>query len=153
MCIGVPYGTHIWQVGDASQLNGAFKMALYVAKRQYFQLLSTRFNSYGFSPTDIIPLVNTAWDKSFGRCAEARRAIIQRGWNPLNYVLLDHPKLKSITKKPPSNLSTELNTNSTAMITNSSSGITTVELNTSGPAVYEAFSLLVTAQQLDQGRI
>ncbi len=31
-CIGVLYATHIWQVGDASSLNGTFKMELYWAK-------------------------------------------------------------------------------------------------------------------------
>ncbi len=24
VCIGVPYGTHVWQVGDSSEQNGAF---------------------------------------------------------------------------------------------------------------------------------
>jgi hypothetical protein len=33
--LGVPYGTHIWQVGDAPQLNGCFKMAPAKAKRKY----------------------------------------------------------------------------------------------------------------------
>ena len=28
VCIGVLYGTNLWQVGDSSQQNGAFKIAL-----------------------------------------------------------------------------------------------------------------------------
>ena len=28
VCIGVPYGTLYWQVGDSSQQNGSFKMKL-----------------------------------------------------------------------------------------------------------------------------
>jgi hypothetical protein len=35
VCLGVPYGTHIWQVADALELNGCFKMALTKAKRYY----------------------------------------------------------------------------------------------------------------------
>ena len=35
VCISVPYGTNLWQVGDSSQQNGAFKRALKKAK-QYF---------------------------------------------------------------------------------------------------------------------
>jgi hypothetical protein len=31
-CIGVPYGTHFWQVADAEQLNGSFSIALTKAK-------------------------------------------------------------------------------------------------------------------------
>jgi len=54
--IGVPYGTHVWQVADASELNGAFKMSLTKAKRDYVAI--NRLTSLG--PTDIIPLINTA---------------------------------------------------------------------------------------------
>ena len=32
-CFGVPYATHIWQVNDASSLNGKFKIELTKAKR------------------------------------------------------------------------------------------------------------------------
>jgi hypothetical protein len=37
-------------------------------------------------------LVNLAFPLSFGKRENARKAILKRGWNPLNYVLLDHPK-------------------------------------------------------------
>jgi hypothetical protein len=33
VCIGVPYGTSYWQVGDSAEQNGCFKMALTKAKR------------------------------------------------------------------------------------------------------------------------
>jgi len=36
-CFGVPYATHLWQVGDASGINGAFKMNLTKAKREYIK--------------------------------------------------------------------------------------------------------------------
>ena len=32
--IGLPYGTSYWQVGDSSELNGCFKMALTKAKQE-----------------------------------------------------------------------------------------------------------------------
>jgi hypothetical protein len=28
VCIGVPYGTHLWQTADSSELNGCFKMGV-----------------------------------------------------------------------------------------------------------------------------
>ena len=34
VCIGVPYGTSLWQVGDSSEQNGAYKMALARIKKQ-----------------------------------------------------------------------------------------------------------------------
>jgi hypothetical protein len=37
VCIGVPYGTHIWQVGDSSEQNGAFKQALTERKQEILQ--------------------------------------------------------------------------------------------------------------------
>ena len=32
VCIGVPYGTSVWQVGDSAEQNGSFKMAMVWAK-------------------------------------------------------------------------------------------------------------------------
>ena len=39
-------------------------------------------------PTDIVPLVNFAWDKSFTRIELNKKAIADRGWDPLNYQML-----------------------------------------------------------------
>ena len=41
-------------------------------------------------PYEIIPLLNTAWEQSFERVLSNRKAIADRGWNPLNRnILLD----------------------------------------------------------------
>jgi hypothetical protein len=37
VCLGVPYRTHLWQVADASECNGSFKMTYYKAKREYIK--------------------------------------------------------------------------------------------------------------------
>ena len=37
-CISVLYATHVWQVGDASALNGAFKIALAKDKKIIFKV-------------------------------------------------------------------------------------------------------------------
>jgi hypothetical protein len=92
-CIGVPYGTHLWQVADSTEMNGSFKTALTKAKRE---LITFRTGSTSkFVQTDIVPLVRKAWYASFARAEKAKKAITKRGWNPLNYVLLDHDKLQS----------------------------------------------------------
>jgi len=36
-CFGASYATHVWQVADASSLNGCFKMELTKAKQKYLQ--------------------------------------------------------------------------------------------------------------------
>jgi len=41
VCIGVPYGTNLWQVGDSAQHNGAYKSRLTLEK----QLLLEKKNS------------------------------------------------------------------------------------------------------------
>ena len=39
-------------------------------------------------PYGIIPMINYAWSQSFGKSTKNKKAIAERGWNPLNYVLL-----------------------------------------------------------------
>lgn len=92
VCIGVPYGTHIWQVADSPQLNGAFKTLMIKVKRKMFdKKLALNRN---FEASDIIPIINHCWSGSFGNVTSARKAIAERGWGPLNYCLLDDDKLK-----------------------------------------------------------
>ena len=45
--------------------------------------------------TDVIPIVNYSWKKSFDKAESNRKAIAERGWNPLNYIVLDSPELVS----------------------------------------------------------
>jgi hypothetical protein len=89
-CIGVPYGTHKWQVADSPQLNGAFKSELIKGKRIFFEAKQA-LGKTDFEPTDKIPLINHAWPGSFGNKINSLKAIALRGWGPLNYFLLDHP--------------------------------------------------------------
>jgi hypothetical protein len=90
-CIGVPYGTHLWQVADSSQINGGFKIALTRFKREVLACLTG--NTPRFMQTDIISLVRKAWYASFAKQESAKVAIAKRGWNPLIFYLLDHPNL------------------------------------------------------------
>jgi hypothetical protein len=85
-CIRMPYETHVWQVGDVSALNRAFKIALAKAKREYLKYHANP----RFEPIDIVPLLNKAWKKSFNSDIDVRAAIVHHRWNPLNYNLLDH---------------------------------------------------------------
>jgi hypothetical protein len=89
VCLGVPYGTHIWQVADSSKLNGSFKIALTKAKPEYLTYKAA--NNHRFVPTDIVLLLQIAWDKGFNRKQIARSTVLHRGWYPLKYVLVDHP--------------------------------------------------------------
>jgi hypothetical protein len=65
VCLGVPYGMHIWQVADSFELSGNFNIALSKAKAEYLQ--HKEAINQKFVPTDIIPLLNMAWEGSFKR--------------------------------------------------------------------------------------
>ena len=101
--IGIPNGTSLWQVGDSVEQNGCFKMHQYdvkmkiLNKKREMGMLDTHLKK-----TDIIPIVNYCWDRSFARTMSNRKAIAMRGWNPLNYVLLDHPEIHTPEDTTPS---------------------------------------------------
>ena len=85
VCIGVPYGTAYWQVGDSSEQNGSFKMNLSAWKQKTLSRRMTQMQSnLGIQATDIIPMVRYAWEKSFARKDTNAKAIAERGWFPLN---------------------------------------------------------------------
>ena len=46
VCIGVPYGTSLWQVGDSSEQNGSYKMA----SSKFKQTLLKKKRERGMSP-------------------------------------------------------------------------------------------------------
>lgn len=91
--IGVPYGTHLWQVADSAECNSSFKLALAKSQLEYVANNKDGIKE-SFYPSDIVPLVRMAWSSSFARHTHCKRAIAERGWGPLNYVLLDHLKIK-----------------------------------------------------------
>ena len=47
------------------------------------------------SSTDIIPLINKAWNDSFARILKNKNAIAERGWYPLNRNILLNEELRS----------------------------------------------------------
>jgi hypothetical protein len=90
-CFGVPYGTHIWQPADSSEINGCFKMTLQRTKDEY--LKSKLGSDKSFAQTDVIPILNKSWQNSIGNKEKARKAILNRGWLALNYALVDDDRL------------------------------------------------------------
>jgi len=66
-CIGLPYGTFYWQVGDSSEQNGCFKMALTKAKQELVTKKNESGLDYTINKTDVVGLVRQAWKSSFAR--------------------------------------------------------------------------------------
>ena len=96
VCLGVPYGTALWQVGDSKEQNGSFNMAFSKAKQELLNFKIQKMSQdCSLKPTDLIPLINIAWGKSFARVEQNKKAIAERGWNPLNYNLLTNSDLRA----------------------------------------------------------
>ena len=87
VCLGIPYGTALWQVGDSSEQNRKFKMLLNHRKGVLFQQRLDNFTQkLHIMRSDIIPLVNFAWPQAFCDVEGNRKAIADRGWYPYNRV-------------------------------------------------------------------
>ena len=96
VCIRVPYGTSYWQVGDSSEQNGSWKMSMTKSKETLVKEKLQLGLPVTIDKTDIIPLCNKAWPKSFGAgIARNLKALSDRGHNPLNRALLMHPDILS----------------------------------------------------------
>ncbi len=65
VCIGMPYGTNLWQVGDSSQQNGAYKMCLTVEKHNLLEKKTKLCLDTKIERHDAVGLVHRAWLKSF----------------------------------------------------------------------------------------
>ena len=97
VCIGVPYGMHLWQVGDSKEQNGSFKCSCKKFKAALVQQKADHQMECKIKKTDVIQIVWTAWNDSFSRAVKNKQAAAERGWNLLNYILLDHPDLQKST--------------------------------------------------------
>jgi hypothetical protein len=93
VCLGLPNGTHVWQVGDSKQQNGSFKRLLILAKRSLIQEKQDNQEQSKIGKVDIIPLVSKAFSGSFSNVQGNTHAISERGWNPLNQNCLKDPKV------------------------------------------------------------
>ncbi len=84
VCVGVPYGTHLWQVGDSAEQNSSFKMALIKAKQKVINEKARLHLPCKLERQDIVGLVHRAWNESFFAQVESnKQAIRNRGWGPL----------------------------------------------------------------------
>ena len=99
VCIGVPYGTALWQVGDSKEQNGSFNIAMNQAKQDLLSYKEEKCMEGTLLPTDLMPLINKAWSKSFARVDKNKKAIAERGWNPLNFNLLLNPEIRATMTK------------------------------------------------------
>ena len=103
VCIGCPNGTSLWQVGDSAEQNGCFKMYCSEMKKKITKRrIEMGLFKLNLLRTDVIPIVNYAWQRSFSKQQSNLRAIRDRGWGPLNKILLHHPEISKTNMSNPS---------------------------------------------------
>ena len=74
VCVGVSYATHIWQVHDSNELNGAFKVKIQDAKLEYIN----KRGEYKFRTiSDVVPLVKICFESTFSNIENAKKATIE----------------------------------------------------------------------------
>jgi hypothetical protein len=78
VCIGVPYGTSLWQVGDSVQQNGVFKVRITMIKQKILECRFEKMMGIELIPFDIIPIVNFAWMGSFQNKKKNNKKAISR---------------------------------------------------------------------------
>ena len=93
ICLGVPYATVLWQVGDALEQNRKFKTKWYNAKLKLMEFKFDHDLPQYISPTDIMPLLNHILHDWYGNKKNNLKATANRGWYPANWKLVDHPSL------------------------------------------------------------
>jgi hypothetical protein len=96
-CIGVHMQLILWHPHDSLDFNGTFKIKLYKTKQEY--LKERPYNMKKYVPSDIILIINRCWPHKLGNKRFARNAISQSGWFPLNYALLNDPRLICVPKE------------------------------------------------------
>ena len=84
VCVGVPYGTSYWQIGDSSEQNGCFIMVLTKYKRDLLTRKESVGGQFAIEKEDVTCLVTRAWQDSFACIRTNKNAIAERGWTPLN---------------------------------------------------------------------
>jgi hypothetical protein len=75
VCLGIPYATTLWQVGDASEQNGMVKLEWYHEKRE---LLTWKYSNNlpcVIRPEDVMPLINKIFYKSYNNLANNKKAV------------------------------------------------------------------------------
>jgi hypothetical protein len=80
VCLGVPYATNFWQVGDSAEQNGAFKQVLWYKEKDLVgKYKSIRSIPMYLNAEDTVPMMNRIWDGSFGRILTNKQATSNQG--------------------------------------------------------------------------
>jgi hypothetical protein len=86
--------TSVWQVDGSHEQNGTSKIQSKKAKSDTITGNTRAGLPTTLERSDIVRIVNVAWQNSLARVETNKKAIVVCGWGALNYILLDHPELQ-----------------------------------------------------------
>ena len=98
--------------------------------------------------TDVIPIVNYAWTCSFAKERTNLKAISDRGWGPVNWILLSHPEIQSTNLKNESSIEATRNNG-----LHDNSPITVTDVNINGGFAGTVIASILRQAQCDQQTI
>jgi hypothetical protein len=84
----------VWQVGDSVEQNSTFKIESTKANANTATATIQAGLPATLKRSNIVRIVNIAWQNSFARVETNKKAIDARECGPLNYILMDHPELQ-----------------------------------------------------------
>jgi len=134
----------------SASMNGTFKIGITKAKEDLMSAKEKRFMSAKFLPTDIIPIVNKAWSHSFANVAFGKKALAERGWNPLNRSLLKNKDVLDTKLDADANTEDALSILTAAAMAVSATGRAAIQVNEGKSA--DVIDLLVSDRDRAQQR-
>jgi hypothetical protein len=102
--VGLPNATAYWHVGDSSQQNGAFKNLQRKVKDDIREKQRLFYESNKISRHHCVYILHKVFLGCYGNIEGNKKAILQRGWNPLNKGYLSIPEILKLKPKPPNDV-------------------------------------------------
>ena len=99
--IGLPNGTAFWQVADSSYINGRFKLQMRRQKETVRATQQRNREALQIKRHHVVPMIRNCWATCFGDVNGNKKAILERGWNPLNKGCLVMPDIAKTKRKDP----------------------------------------------------
>ena len=153
--LGLRNGAAYWQVGNSLYQNGRYKNLGRKIKETIRDKQQRNFEPIKIGLTNIVLILAKAWSDCYGDIHGNVKAILERGWGPLNRGVLHHPDILRTKKKVEStNINSSITNNTHPTITNESTANNDLldNANVSSGAAYSVLSTLSTAKRWDLGR-
>jgi len=147
--LGLPNATAYWQVGDASEQNGAWKNLQRLEKEEIRANQQLNKMKLKIERHHAVYMLQRVFDRCYGNVEGNKNAILQRGWNPLNKGCLSNPE---VLKSKPSVTVAVDDTESVTASTSTSASSYVDDYNVSNGTSRHYLNLLNTSVNRDEGR-